>query len=117
VSAAPASRQASFSDGDNYPAKTNIFHLSRPTTCSVIFQALARYTRREETCLLLIGYISTTLKAFTIFFLNKLNSEHTSCLFIFSLHYFRQRFYVLWELQISQLCFQQLQSQPKKPMQ
>ena len=74
MSAAPASRQASFSDGDNYPTKTNIFHLSQPTTCSVIFQALARYTRREETCLLLIGYISTTLKAFTIFFLNKLNS-------------------------------------------
>lgn len=80
VSAAPASRQASFPDGDNYPTKTNIFHLSQPTTCFVIFQALARYTRREATCLLLIVYISTTLKAFTIFFLNKLNSEHTSCL-------------------------------------
>jgi hypothetical protein len=80
VAAAPAFRQASFSNGDNYPTKTNIFHLSQPTTCSIIFQALARYTRREAICLLLIGYICATLKAISIFFLNKLNSQHTSCL-------------------------------------
>jgi hypothetical protein len=50
-----ASKQASFPHGDNYPTKTFIFHLSQPTTCSVIFQSLARYTRREATCLTLSG--------------------------------------------------------------
>jgi energy-coupling factor transporter transmembrane protein EcfT len=116
VSAAPASRQASFPDGDNYPTKTNIFHLSQPTTCFVIFQALARYTR-VATCLLLIVYISTTLKAFTIFFLNKLKLRTYFLSFIFSLHYFRQRLYVLWNFKFHNSASSSSSPSPKKPMQ
>jgi len=60
AAAAPAVQVSSFPDGDNCPIKTVIFDKSE-TAYSINYQALARYTRREATCLSLTGLISATL--------------------------------------------------------